>query len=712
MNQSSASRCARRKPCDRIGGVLVGWLALFVLLSGIQAGRAAAAVTFEAEAGVLGADFTNGISGATQFISIATPNVNSGHPGTAARVVSCNVVFPTAGTYNLYARLRVGGGGFNDDSMFYGNGFGAKSPTIDNDWQLVNGLAAGGFTAANDVVTGNGTAGNQVWKWVNVSQFNPSGSATETPITFTVPSGNLSQTFQFGAREDGLELDKFVFGIVSNTFTVTDLDNGTDGTPLPASSLTNTFVGPAGNALHRFNPLSAGLNLDGANPVAGLALFWGGLVGTTLNGGPQGGGTAFWMSADGTNFNAFRAFTNAPDAGHPRSELAFAAATFFTATSGGGAAGVGAVIAGQTNGSVSLLRSFAAVNADNATNSGGANPNAALASSGVMLFGTTTSGGAAGNGTIYSLTTNGATFSVLRNFSALDLQTGTNADGAQPQGGVILSGDTLYGTAAAGGVGGSGVVFSIRTNGANFTALHSFTPLDPLAAINADGAMPLAGLVFSNGTLYGTSFAGGTGGAGTVFALQTNGTGFTVLHHFAAVDSVTRTNTEGATPAAPLLLSSNLLYGTASAGGNGAAGTVFSLKPDGTQFRTIHSFAPLAATGTNVDGAFSVAPLVRLGNTLYGTASGGGPGGVGTVFAVTIPPAPAIITNIIRNANNTVTLHFVGGPLSTNIIQFAPNLLPPVAWQNLATNLADANGLWQFTDGINPTTRFYRSYAR
>jgi uncharacterized repeat protein (TIGR03803 family) len=546
---------------------------------------------------------------------------------------------------------------------------------------------------------------------VNLSQFNPSGSATEAPITFTVPGGGLSQTIQIGAREDGLEFDKFVFGIVSNTFTVTDLDNGTGGTPPPTSSLTNTFVGPAGRAMHRFNPVSNGLNLDGANPVTGLALFGDGLVGTTLNGGPHGGGTAFWMSPDGTNFNAFRAFTNAPDAGHPRSGVVFAGATFFSATSSGGASGVGAVIAGQTNGTLSILRSFAAVNADNATNSGGASPSATLAHSGALLFGTTSSGGAAGNGTIYSLTTNGATFTVLRDFGALDLQMGTNTDGAQPQGGVILLGDTLYGMAVAGGAGGSGVIFSVRTNGANFTTLHSFAAMDPLTATNADGAMPLAGLVFTNGTLYGTTFAGGLGGAGTVFALQTNGANFTVLHHFAAVDSGTRTNAEGAASAAALLLSSNVLYGATSAGGVGAAGAVFSLKLDGTQFRVIHHFPPLAATGTNADGAFPVAPLVRLGNTLYGTASGGGPGGVGTVFAVIIPPAPAIITNIIRNANNTVTLHFVGGPLSTNIVQFASSLLPPVAWQNLSTNVAAANGAWQFTEAINSTTRFYRSYA-
>jgi len=671
----------------------------------------ASSVTVEAESGLLGPDWTVNNSGSPAFITI-TGTGAGGDPGSATRVAAYTVTFPAAGTYNLYARMRVGAGGFNDDSLFYGNGFGTKSPATDNDWQLVNGLATGGFTATNDVVAGNGGAGSQVWKWVNLSQFNPSGSATETPITFTVPSGSLSQTFQVGAREDGLELDRFVFGIVSNVFTVADLDNGTGGTPPPSSSLTNTFVGPAGNALHRFNPLSAGLNLDGANPVAGLTPFGGGLVGTTLSGGPQGGGTAFWVSPDGTNFTVFRAFTNAPDAGHPRGELTFAGATFFAATASGGAAGVGAVIAGQTNGNVSLLRSFAGPNANNATNSGGASPNAAVLNSGAILFGTTSAGGTAGNGSIYSVTTNGVAFTVLHNFSGLDLQSGTNLDGAQPQAGLLLWRDRLYGTASAGGAGGSGLVFSIRTNGADFTTLHSFTSLDPFTATNADGAVPLAELVISNGTLYGTTFSGGVGGAGTVFALQTNGTGFRVLHHFGSVDSGTRTNAGGAAPAAPLLLSGYVLYGTTSAGGAGAAGTVFSLLPDGTQFRTIHSFAPLATTGTNTDGAFPVAPLVCLGKSLYGTASGGGPGGVGTVFAVTIPSARAIITNVTRNANNTVTLQFVGGPFSTNIIQFAPTLLPPVAWQNLSTNVADANGAWQFTDGINLSTRFYRSYAR
>ena len=77
-----------------------------------------------------------------------------------------------------------------------------------------------------------GDAGNQVWKWLNLSQF--TNSVSESPVTFTVTAGNLVQTFQIGARENGFDMDKFVFGTASYTFTVTDLDAGYSGTPPPA----------------------------------------------------------------------------------------------------------------------------------------------------------------------------------------------------------------------------------------------------------------------------------------------------------------------------------------------------------------------------------------------------------------------------------------------------------------------------------------------
>ena len=680
---------------------------LAVLLAGTRVSRAAGIVTFEAESGVLGTNWAVSNSVSPAYITITTAG-SGGNPASAARVATYTVTFPSADTYNLYAHVRVGPGTFNDDSLFYASSFGTKSPTLDTDWELVNGLAnPSGYNSSSDVVTGGGTLGSGVWKWINLSQY--SDSSSESPLTFAVSAGSLTQTFQIGAREDGLDLDKFAFGSAGISFTVSNLDNGT----LPAPTTpTNIFSGPDGNTLHRFNPLTGGVNPDGANPAAGLAFSGGVLVGTTLNGGLQGAGTAFSMSPDGTDFTAFRSFTNAPDAGNPQGELSFSETRFFSTTFGGGSSGVGAVIAGQTNGSVSVLKSFAAVSADNATNSGGASPNAALANSGVMLFGANTAGGAAANGYLFSLATNGTTFSILHDFSTLDCQTGTNTDGASPQGGLILSGGTLFGVAAAGGAGGSGVVYSIGTNGANFTTLHSFAPLDVDAGTNADGAMPLGGLMLANSMLYGTTSAGGSGGEGTIFSVQTNGGGFAVLHHFTAVDSVARTNMDGASPCAVLLLSSNVLYGTASAGGAGAAGTVFSLNPGSGQFYTLRSFGALAGNGTNADGAFPVAPVTRVGNALYGTAFAGGPGAAGTVFSVAIPPPPAITTSIVNNANGTVTLYFLGGANTTNVIQTATSLAPPVTWVDVSTNVPDANGNWQFTGDAIDTTRFYHSYAR
>ena len=94
----------------------------------------AVSVTFEAESGVPGTDWTVNNSGTPVFITIAGAKAGGG-PATAARIASYKVTFPAAGAYCLYARMWGGGGGFNDDSMFYGNGFGAKSPATYNECQ-------------------------------------------------------------------------------------------------------------------------------------------------------------------------------------------------------------------------------------------------------------------------------------------------------------------------------------------------------------------------------------------------------------------------------------------------------------------------------------------------------------------------------------------------------------------------------------------------
>ncbi|UPL47996.1 endo-1,4-beta-xylanase [Hymenobacter sublimis] len=175
------------------------------------------ALTFSSEAGtgfvrVVG-DFVT-LNGVTQ-----SPNAEN-------RVLSYSVTFPGAGTYDLYARVRVGSGAFNDDSYYIPNSFGSRSAFETSRWVNANGLAGGGYTTGSDIVNGAGTASTtNVWKWVRMSAFG-GGS-------FTVPASSLTQTFEIGSRENGLDIDKFVFGAAGVFFTVNNLDNGQQGSVTP-----------------------------------------------------------------------------------------------------------------------------------------------------------------------------------------------------------------------------------------------------------------------------------------------------------------------------------------------------------------------------------------------------------------------------------------------------------------------------------------------
>jgi uncharacterized repeat protein (TIGR03803 family) len=98
--------------------------------------------------------------------------------------------------------------------------------------------------------------------------------------------------------------------------------------------------------------------------------------------------------------------------------------------------------------------------------------------------------------------------------------TGTNNDGTSPLGGLILSGKTLYGTTGYGGFSGSGTVFAINTISGDFTNLHSFARVSNEDFSNTDGVAPYAALALSGNTLYGTAIAGGSFSDGTVFSLS------------------------------------------------------------------------------------------------------------------------------------------------------------------------------------------------
>jgi uncharacterized repeat protein (TIGR03803 family) len=275
----------------------------------------------------------------------------------------------------------------------------------------------------------------------------------------------------------------------------------------------------------------------------------------------------------------------------------------------------------------------------NVSNNDGYGPNGSLILSGNTLYGTAAQGGNWGNGTIFAVNTQGLNFTNLYSFTATSIPTyegGTNSDGATPTAGLVLSGNTLYGTAAYGGAYGSGTVFAIHADSTGFTNLHSFSVQATNALgsyTNSDGFYPNGALVLSGNTLYGTAYNGGVNGNGSVYKVDTDGTGFTNLYSFTATSvSYPNTNTDGANPNS-VILAGNLLYGTTYYGGTNGNGTVFAINTNGTGFSVLYNFTSELAN-TNSDGANPDAGLILSGTTLYGTSFWGGSSGAGTVFAI------------------------------------------------------------------------------
>ena len=443
---------------------------------------------------------------------------------------------------------------------------------------------------------------------------------------------------------------------------------------IPAGRVTaQTFTN-----LHSFTGGSGG-----AEPVAGLILSGNTLYGTAVYGGSSGSGTVFAVNTDGTGFTNLHSFTGGSGGDHPYAWLILSGNTLYGTAEAGGSWGAGTVFAVNTDGT-------GFTNLDNFTDgSDGANPLAGLILSGNTLYGTAQLGGSSGNGTVFAVNTNGTGFTNLHSFT---LGSGsypniTNSDGAYPYAELILSGNTLYGTALHGGSSGVGTVFAVNTNGTGFTNLHSFTG-------GSGGAIPWAGgLILSGNTLYGTAYQGGSSGNGTVFAVNTDGTGFTNVHSFTG-------GSGGANPYDSLILSGNTLYGTvygtANRGVSSGNGTVFAVNTDGTSFTNLHSL------NGGSDGANPVAGLILSGNTLYGTALNGGSSYLGTVFALSLVPTLGIV-----QAGNQVVLSWpTWAPNFT--LQSTTNLVSPAVWNTVSPAPVIVNGNNTVTNPISGSQKFYR----
>ena len=454
---------------------------------------------------------------------------------------------------------------------------------------------------------------------------------------------------------------------------------------MPASQVSaQTFT-----TLHHFG----GSPSDGSNPFAGLVLSGDTLYGAAWTGGSSGSGAVFAVNANGTGYTNLHHFSYSSDGSSPYAGLILSGGTLYGTTYFGGGDGNGTIFSVNTNGSgFANLHDFAVRD--------GANPYAGLILSGGTLYGTTGKGDSAGSGTLFSVGTNGSGFTNPLAF--------TGGNGATPHAGLILFGSTLYGTTGKGGSSGNGVIFAINTDGTSFTNLHNFSAVAGAAFTNSDGANPYARLLLAGGTLYGTTYAGGIAGNGTVFAINTDGTGFTNLHSFAGgtpidtnEDGIIYANSDGINPNGGLVMSGNALFGTAVNGGSAGEGAVFAVNTDGSGFTNLYNF-----TGGG-DGAGPLAGLILSGNTLYGTARAGGSSSAGTVFSLSFAPQLTIIPS---GANVILTwpTNVAGFDYTALTLRSTTNLILPSVWSTVSTGPFVVNGQNSVTNPVSGTQRFYR----
>jgi uncharacterized repeat protein (TIGR03803 family) len=494
-----------------------------------------------------------------------------------------------------------------------------------------------------------------------VTATSPNFTLTRTPSTETVVVGstttytvNVSAVNGFGGvvalgvsglptGATGTFSPATVTGSGSTTLTVTT------GSATPAGTSTVTITGTSGSLVRTANvtllltatsPTSGSevtlySLLGGKDPnlaYAGLIMDTeGNLYGTTEFGGYYNQGTVFELSSkDGSWYQSrLYSFKGGADGAQPHAALVFDSVGNLYGTTNFG----GSMQCARGCGTVFKLTpdtgSWSKSVLYTFRGSDGQEPYARLVfDQQGDLYGTTLFGGTSGSGTVFRLSaSSGWQESVLYSFRG-------GTDGASPYAGVTFdTAGNLYGTTYAGGAKGSGTVFKL-TPGSTASwiesLLYSFTG-------GADGKEPLAGVILdTEGNLYGTTLEGGLpANYGVVFTLRPLPNGRwqeVVLHAFA--------DAPAANPTAGLVFdAAGNLYGTTTLGAstrlgacNGGCGTLFKLtrgSPGGWTFGVLHRFGR-GSDGYNPSGDLI---LDSTGN-LWGTTRLGGSQGAGTIFQV------------------------------------------------------------------------------
>lgn len=374
---------------------------------------------------------------------------------------------------------------------------------------------------------------------------------------------------------------------------------------------------------------------EAGNPQVGglVADSAGNLYGSTPYGGSSGAGAIFKLTPNGSGGYNESILYDFSASGYKTAlgTLVYDASTnalYGTVSTGNSATNQqgGALFEiSTTGGDIQILHRFLGSPADPSADGYTPEGKLALDSNG-YLYGTTYNGGSTNDrGSVFKIKTDGSGYMILHHFDG-----NVYNDGSNPQGGVVLDAatNTLYGTTPYGcdtSACNSGTVFKLNTDGTGYSVLHGFT------STGGDGGGPYGTVAFSNGMLYGMTTNGGANDFGTVFSQTTtgsgsgiNGAGYTTLYSFSMTDG------NGYNPKSDLLLYNGILYGTTNTDNVNYAGTVFKIPVDGNGFTPLHSFT------FNPDGGNPQSPLMfdPASGFIFGETYAGGVHGIGSVFRV------------------------------------------------------------------------------
>jgi uncharacterized repeat protein (TIGR03803 family) len=317
---------------------------------------------------------------------------------------------------------------------------------------------------------------------------------------------------------------------------------------------------------------------------------------------------------------------------------------FYGVCFSGGPGSQGIVYKVTPTGTFTILHSFTGTSGD------GAGPFAPpIQAADGNFYGTTNTGGAHNDGTVYKLTP-GGTLTILYSFTA-------GTDGFNPYAPLVQGTDgNLYGSTFSGGAHNFGTTYKISTAG-KLTTLHAFN--------NTDGFNPIGGMIQgSDGNFYGTTYTGGANNNGVVFKMTAGGT-LTVLHSFLAA-------TDGQGPQVALMQATDgNFYGINVFGGHGGGiggmglGSIFKVTAKGV-FSTVYLFDS-AAVGGNPGAAL----VQNTNGLLYGDSfSGPGGGGYGAFYSLNIGAAPFLRLALTSGKAGDQIGMFGQGFSSSSVVKF------------------------------------------